>query len=148
MFTMRPLFLFLFCRNRLSSYLSGMKKNNIRNTVFVLLGSIFLALGIAGIFLPLLPTTPFLLLAASLYFKGSERMYNRLISHKRLGPYITNFREKKAIPLRAKIYSVSLLWATMLYCILCVVPFPVIKVLLVIVAVAVTWHILTFRTLR
>ena len=71
-------------------------------TLYIVLGSISLALGILGIFLPLLPTTPFLLLTAALYFKGSPRLYNWLLNHRHFGPYIRNFRENKAIPLRAK----------------------------------------------
>lgn len=71
-------------------------------TLYIALGTLSLALGILGIFLPLLPTTPFLLLTAALYFKSSPRLYNWLLNHKHLGPYIRNFRENKAIPLRAK----------------------------------------------
>ena len=73
--------------------------------ICIILGSLSLGLGIAGIFLPLLPTTPFLLLTAALYFRGSPRLYDWLLRQKRLGPYIRNFREHKAIPLHAKITS-------------------------------------------
>ena len=86
-------------------------------TLYIALGTLSLALGILGIFLPLLPTTPFLLLTAALYFKSSPRLYNWLLNQKHLGPYIRNFRENKAIPLRAKIISISLMWITMLYCV-------------------------------
>ena len=72
-------------------------------TLYIVIGTISLALGILGIFLPLLPTTPFLLLTAALYFKGSFRLYNWLLNHRYFGPYIRNYRENKAIPLRAKI---------------------------------------------
>ena len=68
-------------------------------TVCIILGTVSLALGIIGIFLPLLPTTPFLLLTAALYFRGSPRLYQWLLNHKCLGPYIRSFRENKAIPL-------------------------------------------------
>ena len=107
-----------------------------------------LALGILGIFLPLLPTTPFLLLTAALYFKSSPRLYNWLLSHKHLGPYIRNFRENKAIPLRAKIISISLMWITMLYCVFFIVPYIWVKVILLIIAAGVTYHILSFKTLK
>ena len=86
-------------------------------TICIILGTVSLALGILGIFLPLLPTTPFLLLTAALYFKGSPRLYQWLLNQKHLGPYIRNFRENKAIPLRAKVISLVLMWGTMLYCI-------------------------------
>ena len=63
-----------------------------------------LVLGLAGIFVPLLPTTPFLLLAAALWVRSSPRLYGWLVSHRRrLGPYIRQFREHRAIPLRAKV---------------------------------------------
>ena len=106
-------------------------------TICIILGTVSLALGILGIFLPLLPTTPFLLLTAALYFKG-----------KHLGPYIRNFRENKAIPLRAKIISLVLMWGTMLYCIFFLVPLVWVKILLFLIAVGVTYHILSFKTLK
>lgn len=67
-------------------------------TLYIALGTLSLALGILGIFLPLLPTTPFLLLTAALYFKSSPRLYNWLLNQKHLGPYIRNFRENKSHP--------------------------------------------------
>lgn len=112
------------------------------------LGSISLALGILGIFLPLLPTTPFLLLTAALYFKGSPRLYNWLLNHRHFGPYIRNFRENKAIPLRAKVISLVLMWGTMLYCIFFLIPLLWVKILLGLIAAGVTYHILSFKTLR
>lgn len=114
-----------------------------------ILGGLSLALGIIGIFLPLLPTTPFLLLAAALWMHSSPRLYAWLLSHRRLGEYIRNFRENRAIPLRAKIFSLTLMWTTMLYCII----WPLsawwwAQVALLGVAIGVTWHILSFATLR
>lgn len=112
------------------------------------LGTLCMALGIIGIFIPLLPTTPFLLLAAALYFRGSPRMYNWLLSHKKLGPYIRHFREERSIPLRAKILSVSLLWITSLHCILFLLPAYWMKGLLGIIAIGVTCYLLSFKTKR
>ena len=117
-------------------------------TLYIALGTLSLALGILGIFLPLLPTTPFLLLTAALYCKSSPRLYNWLLNHKHLGPYIRNFRENKAIPLRAKIISLVLMWGTMLYCIFFLVPLVWVKILLFLIAVGVTYHILSFKTLK
>ncbi|NDV56938.1 YbaN family protein [Bacteroides sp. 519] len=116
--------------------------------LYIILGSISLVLGIIGIFVPLLPTTPFLLLTATLYFQGSPQLYNWLLNHKYLGPYIRNFRENKAIPLRAKIVSVSLLWITILYCIFFVVKMFWVQILLFCIATGVTYHILSFKTLK
>lgn len=117
-------------------------------TLCILLGSLSLALGILGIFVPLLPTTPFLLLTATLYFKASPRLYNWLLNQKHLGPYIRNYRENKAIPLRAKIVSLLLMWGTMLYCIFFLIPLWWVKVVLLLVAAGVTYHILSFKTLK
>lgn len=116
--------------------------------LYIVLGSLSLALGVAGIFLPLLPTTPFLLLTAALYFKGSPQLYNWLINHKHLGSYIRNFRENKAIPLRVKIISVSLVWITILYCVFAVVDPLWLKILLLCIAAGVSYHILSFKTLK
>ena len=78
--------------------------------VYLFIGSLSLILGVIGIFLPILPTTPFLLLSAALFFRSSPRAYDWLLTHKYLGPYIRSFREDRMIPLRAKIISISLLW--------------------------------------
>ena len=81
-------------------------------------GSLSLALGVAGIFVPLLPTTPFLLLSAALYMRSSPRLYDWLLRQPCLGAYIRDFRENRAIPLRAKVVSVVLVWLSIGYCIL------------------------------
>jgi uncharacterized membrane protein YbaN (DUF454 family) len=118
------------------------------NYIFIALGSISLALGIAGIFLPVLPTTPFLLLAASLYLKGSRTLYDRLMAHEHLGTYIRNFQENKAIPLRVKITSVAMIWATLLYCAFFVARTWWMSLIFISIATGVTIHILRFKTLK
>ncbi|MBR2931563.1 MAG: YbaN family protein [Rikenellaceae bacterium] len=116
--------------------------------LLIILGSISLALGVIGIFVPLLPTTPLLLLAAALYFRSSPKLYDWLLNHPRLGTYIRNFREHRAIPLRVKIVSVSLVWLTMGYCIIAVVEPLWLRIALALLATAITIHILSFKTLR
>lgn len=110
------------------------------------LAFISLALGIAGIFLPLLPTTPFLLLSAAFFAKSSEKYYNKLIDHKTLGPYIKNFRENRSIPLRVKIVSVSLLWITILCSAFFAVEKIAVRILLIAIAIGVSIHILSYKT--
>ena len=116
---------------------------------YILFGWAMLVLGVVGIFVPLLPTTPFLLLAAWAFCRSSPRLYDRLLAHPCLGAYVRNFREYRAIPLRAKIISVTLIWATLLYCI-----FGVVRAWwwaqagLLLLAVGRTWHILSYATLR
>lgn len=116
--------------------------------ILIILGSISLALGVIGIFLPLLPTTPFLLLSATLYVRSSEKLYNWLINQKHLGTYIRNFREHKAIPLRAKAISVALVWITLLYCAIGISESIFLSIILIVLAIAISWHILSYKTLK
>lgn len=122
--------------------------SSIIRYVYVVLGVLFCVLGVIGIFVPLLPTTPFLLLSAALFFRSSPRLYHFLLNHPQLGPYIRNFREHKAIPLRIKIISVSLVWLTILYAVFFLLDYWILEILLLILAVCITVYILHFRTLR
>jgi uncharacterized membrane protein YbaN (DUF454 family) len=115
----------------------------------IIVGSLSLALGVAGIFLPLLPTTPFLLLSAACWVKASPMLYRWLLNHRIFGEYIRNFREHRAIPLRAKIISVSLVWLTIGYCIFAVVAqWWWAQLLMALLAIGISWHILSFKTLK
>ena len=114
--------------------------------IYFIFGSFSLVLGIVGIFLPILPTTPFLLLTAALYVRSSTRAYHWLITHRYLGPYIRSFREEKAIPLHAKIISVSLMWITALYCVFLQFSHIALDLLMLAIAVGVTLYILSFKT--
>ena len=116
--------------------------------VYILIGSVSLALGIIGIFVPLLPTTPFLLLSAACWLRGSRRLYDWLLNQRCLGPYVRNFYEYKAIPLHAKIISVSLIWITLLNCAIWIVKPILLKVLLITLALAISWHILSYKTMK
>jgi uncharacterized membrane protein YbaN (DUF454 family) len=75
-------------------------------TTFLLMGHASLAVGFVGIFVPLLPTTPFVLLAAVCYSRGSERFHTWLLEHERFGPMIHSWREHRAISVRAKVAAV------------------------------------------
>lgn len=116
--------------------------------LLAILGSVSLALGIMGVFLPVLPTTPFLLLSAALYMRSSQRLYDWLMSHEHLGPYIKNFREHKALPLRVKVVSVTMVWATLLYCAIFVAKEWWMSAVFVAIAIGVTVHIISFKTLK
>ena len=73
-------------------------------------GTLLIGIGIAGIFLPVLPTTPFLLLAAACYLRGSGRLHAWLTEHRLLGRYIRYYRDGQGIPLHAEIVMVAVLW--------------------------------------
>lgn len=119
-----------------------------KKILFVIFGFICVGLGVIGIFLPLLPTTPFLLLAAFLFSKSSGRFYHWLLNHKIVGAYIRDYREKRGIALRIKIFSLSLLWITILSSVFFIVDRLWLQILLVLIASGVTIHILSFKTLR
>ena len=116
-------------------------------TLYLLLGCLSLGLGVLGIFLPLLPTTPFLLLSAVLFARSSERLHRWLLSHPVLGEYIRAFLEDRSIPRRVKIPSLCLLWASILSSVIWVADGkPWLQVLLLCIAVGVSWHILSYPT--
>jgi uncharacterized membrane protein YbaN (DUF454 family) len=111
-------------------------------------GIISLGLGILGIFLPVLPTTPFLLLASFLFLKSSPSLYRWLMEHPRLGPYIKNFMVHKSLPLHVKVVSVSMVWITLLYCAFFVAGHWALSALFILLATAITVHILSYKTLK
>ncbi|RDW17114.1 DUF454 domain-containing protein [Oceanobacillus arenosus] len=120
----------------------------LKRVLLIIAGTISLGLGILGIFLPLLPTTPLLLLAAACYVRSSERLYNWLITNKYFGPYILNYRQGKGIPLQAKVVGVSVLWISMLFTIIFVIPLMAVKILLFLIGSYFTWFILKQKTLK
>lgn len=81
--------------------------------VFAGLGTVFAALGLAGVFLPVLPTTPFLLLSAACFARASTRIYNWLLNHTLFGPVILEWRQHRAVPYRTKRVALALLTASM-----------------------------------
>ena len=124
-----------------------MPSPSVRRSLLVAAGCACVALGTAGIFLPLLPTTPFLLLAAACFIRGSDRLYKWLITHRWLGAYVRQYREHRAITRRAKLVTLSLLWLTIGYSALAVARRLALRLLLIAVAVGVTLHVLRLRTL-
>ena len=122
-------------------------KDSIKKGILVSSGTLFLILGIIGIFIPLLPTTPFLLLAAACYIRGSEKFYNWLIKNKWLGEYIKNYHEGKGVPFNVKIMSIIVLWITIILSTIIVASNFLIRIILIIIALGVTIHIMTIKTL-
>lgn len=117
------------------------------NRFLTFLGFLSVGLGILGIFLPVLPTTPFLLLAAWLFLKGNPRWYDWLINHPRLGIYIKNYMQDHNIPLKVKTWSIVTLWVGISISIY-FVEMMWVRLLLLAIAVAVSIHILSFKTLK
>jgi uncharacterized membrane protein YbaN (DUF454 family) len=121
-------------------------KNAILNKILVVTGTFFLIIGIIGIFIPILPTTPFLLLATACYARGSKKFYNWLINNKWFGEYIKNYKEGRGIPLFVKIISITFLWITIAFSTFVIVKNFLLQVIIIIIAIMVTIHILTIKT--
>ncbi len=109
-------------------------------------GTVLVAVAMIGIALPILPTTPFLLLAAACYARSSRELHNRLLYNRWLGRYIRDWYEGRGIPLRAKALAITSLVLTIGYSILFVLPGTISKAVMVGVAIAVTVHILRIPT--
>ncbi|CUS85673.1 hypothetical protein JGI3_01926 [Candidatus Kryptobacter tengchongensis] len=112
------------------------------------LGFIFVGLGILGAFLPVLPTTPFLLLAAACFARSSKKFYNWLLNHKVFGSYIKNYREQRAITLRGKIISLSVMWLVMGYTAFFAVSNILVSIIIILIGLGVTKHILSLKTIK
>lgn len=117
-----------------------------RRIVYILLGSLFLILGAVGIFIPLLPTTPFWLLTCWFYLRSSEKLYNRAMSNRYFGSYIKGFMVDKAIPVRSKVISISVMWISAILTSVYLIEYLWVKILLILISIGVTWHILSFPT--
>ena len=124
------------------------RQNRARVLLLKIAGTLSLVIGGIGIILPLLPTTPFLLLAAVCYAKSSKGCYRWLIYNRWFGEYIRNWHEGRGIPMKTKALSILFLILTIGHCAVFVVPFFIGKVALIIIAVCVSVHILSFPTLE
>lgn len=110
-------------------------------------GCLSLAIGILGIFLPLLPTVPFLLLTAYCFARSSNRLYNWLINHKTFGSYIYNYQTYRAMPRKTKILAIAFLWGS-LGISMSLLPGVYFCLLLFILGMGVTFYVLSLKTLK
>lgn len=115
---------------------------------YITLGTVAVALGFLGIFLPLLPTTAFLLLAAWAYARSSHRFYHWLLNNRIFGKYITAYLEGKGMPMISKVSTTLLLWITILATTIFFVENIWIRILLLAIAVGVTLHIIMLPTMK
>jgi len=114
---------------------------------FLSLGFILVGIGILGIFLPLLPTTIFLILASACFVKSSPRAHQWLKNHKWLGGYLKNYQEKSGLSIKSKVFTITLLWASILFSAFVFTEEFYIRLLLLLIAVGVTIHLIAIKTL-
>jgi len=105
-------------------------------------GLLSTALGVAGIFIPVLPTVPLLLLAAACFARSSERFHGWLLGHPYLGPMIRDYMDGQGIPLRAKIVAISTIWISISISTLFLIPLFWVKVFLIAIGLCVTIYLL------
>ena len=126
-----------------------LKRQKTLRILLAVAGTISLAFGAVGIFLPILPTTPFLLLTAACYLRSSERMYNWLINNRWFGEYIKNYQEGKGIPLKTKVFAISLLWASILVsAIFFLSEILIAQIFLLFIAVSISVHLMRLPTFK
>ena len=113
----------------------------MKKKIFIAIGLFCVTLGTIGIFVPILPTTPFFLLASFLFSKSSRKFYDKLINNKYLGDYIRDYLENKTMPTHSKITTLVILWMGIGVSIFLLDFQKHTTIFLIIVAIAVTIHI-------
>lgn len=121
---------------------------DVRKALLIFIGTVSVGLGVMGMFVPLMPTTVFLLLAAYCYSHSSEKFHNWLLSNRLCGKYISNYRSGKGISVRQKVSTISLLWASIGFSIWLLAAAWWVNLLLAVVAIGVTIHLLWIKTYR
>lgn len=122
--------------------------NRLVRVGLMISGTLFLGLGLLGLVLPILPTTPFLLLAAFCYSRSSKRLNDWLMSNRLFGSYLKNYKEGRGMPVKAKLFTISFLWVTITFSTFTVVTILAVQILLILVAVGVTVHLLKIKNLK
>lgn len=120
--------------------------NRIKKCLLIIIGTISLVLGITGLLLPVLPTTPFLLLSSFCYLRSSQRLYRWLMSRKVFGSYIYNYLTHKAVPRNTKVFSIIFLWITLIISMILIRHWYV-RAFLVLVGIGVSIHMAMLKTI-
>ncbi len=121
---------------------------DVRKALLIFIGTVCVGLGVVGMFLPLMPTTVFLLLAAYCYSRSSERFHTWLLNNRFCGKYIRNYQSGLGISLRQKVTTIATLWTSIGFSIWILDSRFWLSLLLAGVAVGVTIHILWLKTYR
>jgi uncharacterized protein len=122
--------------------------NSFKKAMLTSIGTISVVLGIIGVIIPLIPTTPLLLLGAACWFRASKRLHHWLLSNKWLGPYIKQYQDGLGIPLITKMYVITIMWISISVSALLIVPIIWVKIILFIIAGCITWYICSIKTLK
>lgn len=124
------------------------RKHPILHWSLLIIGWLSVILGVLGIFLPILPTTPFLLLAAACFARTSEKFYQWLITHPKLGTYIAAYIDGKGLPFKAKCYTSALMIGMMSLSAYLVKPPVWVMIAMALIALGVTCYLFRLPTLE
>ena len=121
---------------------------SVKKGVYFIIGSLSLAAGFIGVFLPVIPTTPFVLLSAWCFFRSSDKIYKWVISNKKFGPTIENYQEGRGITKNTKIRAVVMMWLTITLSIYFYINNIYLIALLYLIATGVTIYLYKLPTLQ
>jgi uncharacterized membrane protein YbaN (DUF454 family) len=131
---------------RSSHYCMTLVPQSLKRRLFVAAGTVALGLSVVGVIVPVLPTTPFLLLAAFCYMRGSQRLYAALLRNRFVGSYLRDYLEGRGMPRKKKIWTLAMLWCAMVLTAVLATDSLAVRVVLAVILAAVTVHILRIRT--
>lgn len=114
--------------------------------LLLIIGHISLGLGVLGIFLPLLPTTPFLLLSLACFAKTSKKLHDFILKNKYLAPYVKDFMNGQGIPIRVKKRVILLIWLSIGFTVIFVIDRLILRLMLLSIASIVSLYIYTRKT--
>lgn len=117
----------------------------MRRSLLYIAGWLSLALGVIGAFLPILPTTPFLLLASACFMRSSPKAAEWMLNNRYFGEYLRDFQENRGIPFGVKIRAIVIMWASLAVSAY-VMPVPWARWLLLIPGTGVTIFLLRYKT--
>ena len=116
--------------------------------IYNILGTISLIFALIGVVLPVIPTTPFVLLSAACYYKGSERLHNWLTHTEIFGPIIKDYEKHGGMKKATKIKALTLMWTAVLASALFILKTPTMKALVLLIAVIGTAYMLRVKTIE
>jgi uncharacterized membrane protein YbaN (DUF454 family) len=123
----------------------GPPRSRALRAVLLMLGSMFFLVGLVGVAVPVLPTTPFLILAAVCYARSSVRCYRWLVTNRVFGRYLDDYLQGRGVSWRVKAAALVFLWAVISVSAMVFVNMLWLRVLLLVIALGVTVHVLMLR---
>lgn len=125
-----------------------MKQALISKSFLIILGWLFVSLGVIGIFLPLMPTTIFFILAAWCFSKSSDRFYNWLINHPRFGKLVRDYYEKRGMPTRSKIIAITMMITTISLSAIFFTQNIIVRIILFFLACGISIYIISLNSIK